>query len=467
MNPINSIHIRYTIITLFSVLLFSGCSGSGSAQAPAEVNVPGSAQSNSTGDDGLLDNNSDSSSGTMGEVDSQLAAETTGDTAGDTESATTIGNATGTEDAPADDSQSNPVVSDPLAQNITQIEFDITVPVYVSNTLQVGVVWGDKDLAAKWVGDEFWSISDSFPTNTEHLLVVTFYDRNGDITLGSFEKKYKTGVNSSETIQINANQFETNRWDDDSDGKSNIDELIAGTDPLVDDRVQLEVRDSLETFGVNLSINKISGFYESLLPAERPYYVQIDESGPFVAKPFTLGFANNVNIDIDESGTGSFSDKYSTNEPSNNRVNFKIATRTNADGFITWAGTYAQNDSSAAVGEDIEFTLKSSVNSTQERTQEGVFERHDRNSSYRHKHEVTYSLTGKIIENTTMCEPFAGTIVNQELSKFGGDGLIRTTITKEVDELYWKVVAVSDMGQILEEYLLRTLGTDFYCDFNP
>jgi len=68
------------------------------------------------------------------------------------------------------------VVPDPLSQVSTSVTFDVTVPAYVSNSLQVRIVWGDIDITAGWVGDEIWSASAELPTNTENLLVVTFYD---------------------------------------------------------------------------------------------------------------------------------------------------------------------------------------------------------------------------------------------------------------------------------------------------
>ena len=120
-------------------------------------------------------------------------------------------------------------VPDPMVQNTTRVTFDIEVPAYQSTTLQVRLAWGEKALNAAWVGDEFWSITEEFPTNTENLLTATFFDRNGDITLASFEDSFRTGTNASETYSITSDQFDTNRWDDDGDGIDNLDELISGT----------------------------------------------------------------------------------------------------------------------------------------------------------------------------------------------------------------------------------------------
>lgn len=129
------------------------------------------------------------------------------------------------------------VPEQPEVPATTRVNFDITVPAYQSNELQIRVVWGDKDLTAGWVVDESWATSDDFPTDAENRLEVFFNDRNGDITLGSYEAIFRTGINDSETIQITAAQFESMQWDDDNDTVNNLDELIAGTDPLVSDLV--------------------------------------------------------------------------------------------------------------------------------------------------------------------------------------------------------------------------------------
>jgi len=130
-----------------------------------------------------------------------------------------------------------PAVVEAVIPTNTRVSFNITVPAYMSNELQIRVVWGDRDLTAGWVVDESWAVSDDFPTDTENPLEVTFNDRNGEITLGSYETVLRTGTNATETIEITAGLFDTDRWDDDSDGDSNLDELSQGFDPLVSNLV--------------------------------------------------------------------------------------------------------------------------------------------------------------------------------------------------------------------------------------
>jgi type 1 glutamine amidotransferase len=160
-----------------------------------------------------------------------------------------MGNPGGEEPVANDDMDNNPVGVDDNpgddTVNTTTVEFNITVPAFMSDALQVRVEWGNKDFTAMWVGDELWSAGDEFPTNSEHLLVVTFYDDNGAIALASVEQNFKTGNNDLEIVTIAAEQFDATRFDSDGDGLTNFDELIAGTNPLNFPRVLLfsETRD--------------------------------------------------------------------------------------------------------------------------------------------------------------------------------------------------------------------------------
>jgi len=155
------------------------------------------------------------------------------------------------ESAMSDITQSEEVLDDDTASdsnngnintddsNTVTVSFDITVPAYMSDALQVRVAWGDQNLNARWVGDELWSAVGVFPQNTEQQLVITFYDDNGAITLASAEQSYKTAVEDFETLVIAADQFNTAKWDTDNDGISNLAELIAGSNLPDSQRVLL------------------------------------------------------------------------------------------------------------------------------------------------------------------------------------------------------------------------------------
>ncbi len=130
-------------------------------------------------------------------------------------------------------------IPDPLVQTTTRVNFNITVPAFMSDALQVRLTWGDNDFTAGWVGDELWSAMDDFPADSENTLTVFFNDDNGGITLGSVALNLRTGTSDSQVVDISADQFDIERWDNDGDGVSNLDELVAGTDALGPPRLLL------------------------------------------------------------------------------------------------------------------------------------------------------------------------------------------------------------------------------------
>jgi len=223
---------RFATALVISVLFTAGCSGSSDSQPPAETNAVNA--------DAV---NTDAGSTTVIVVEPE----------------------------PTD---ITPVVEVP---EFTRVEFDINVPAFQSNALQVRLQWGSMDILASFVVDESWSASADFPTNTENDLVVTFNDGNGAITLGSFEQSFGTGTNASESFQITSDQFDTERWDSDGDGLSNLSESLAGTNPLGNDppsavqasleivadktfRISWEDSDNAEFYRVLENPDGVSGF---------------------------------------------------------------------------------------------------------------------------------------------------------------------------------------------------------------
>ena len=109
------------------------------------------------------------------------------------------------------------------------------VPAYSSEALQVRVMSGDARVNAAFVVDESWSVTAELAANTDYPLSVVFFDDNGAITLASVETRFTTSSDEVQEFQITADQFDSDRWDTDGDGTSNLDELRAGRDPLVAD----------------------------------------------------------------------------------------------------------------------------------------------------------------------------------------------------------------------------------------
>ena len=202
--------IRRTALVCICTLAIYGCSGS-SDSAPGDVS-------------GTTDGNIFEMDATDMESLADLSVDETGSESG--------------EPVLVDSQPSTPGVPDPVSPATTRVDFEITVPAYMSNELQVRLSWGNIDTTAAWLRDETWTLSETLPANTENRLVITFADRNGGITLGSVENTFRTGNDESQTVQISANEFNTERWDGDSDGVSNLDELIAGRNPDGDDAPQ-------------------------------------------------------------------------------------------------------------------------------------------------------------------------------------------------------------------------------------
>lgn len=120
----------------------------------------------------------------------------------------------------------------PSFSTTTLVSFDITVPAYMSNQLNVRLDWGNVSVSAAWVRDENWTTSEMLPVNTENPLTITFADRDGSLILGQVENTFRTGNGASESVRITADQFDTDSWDNDNDGVSNLDESILGTNPV-------------------------------------------------------------------------------------------------------------------------------------------------------------------------------------------------------------------------------------------
>ena len=213
MCSMNSVTAKFPFALLCVTLVIAGCSGSSSSnpQSPTgdSTVVVSDQNGNQSIDQGNAGTNTESNDETVAANETDNGAFNTNGMGSQTDNATVSG--------------------------FTRIRFDITVPVYSSNALQVSVVSNDKNLMAAWVTDESWAVSDEFSSNTEHALIVTFSDNNGAIVLGQVETQFVTGSDASQLITVNADQFNTAQWDNDGDGVSNLSELMAGSNPVGED----------------------------------------------------------------------------------------------------------------------------------------------------------------------------------------------------------------------------------------
>ena len=345
----------------------------------------------------------------------------------------------------------NPTGQDPLIPNTTRVTFDITVPAYQSNELSVALVWGEINLSAMWVGDEYWTASSDFPTQTEDNLTVTFYDENGNIELASFSQVFRTGSNDSESFQILVDQFDASQYDIDGDGVSNLDELVAGNDPQINESSEPEIRDVVT---LPADIMTLSQLLEAGLSEERPYTETFSEFIPASEEEDSVGITIRRDTHIDADGNGEVS--HSRSAPWYEEGHDGI--RTNSGNSIAWEGGYTTYDGDYSRSR----SFSSQVTVVDAGMRDFIQDIDDAYSgTFRDTWETSSNVTGELIEGTSRCKPIFGTISRSHgtnRSNFFNSSTI--TVSKEEGDQYWWVVEevglLSGENEIIE-YFARDL----------
>ena len=419
------ISIPFPVVALVMVCLLAGCSGSTDSVSSDTQTPTNSASSEVSGDTGIPN-----------DVNDVTDTDTTIDDANND----AVGGAL---NQPA---TNNPVVLVPLIQNTLMVNFDITVPAYRSSELRMELVWGDTNLSAKWVGDELWSAVGEFPSDTEHLLTVTFYDRNGEIELDKFSEAYRTSSNPTDSFQILADQFDASQFDDDGDGVNNLEELMSGTDPSLDEDSLLQIKDKY-SLGSNSRMS-VSSSFERGLSDDRPFF------DTFERLPVDGGYPGTDfgEIDIDAQGNGT-----RTFSRSLQGTWLKLdGIRTNSGSAITWEGT--RNAYDGDYGHTVDFT--NTVTVVDDKARRYVEEIKGSNvGTYQFGWDISANLTGHLVDDTALCVPVAGvaTIVSRS-NYWDSNGITTTTttISKDIDDPYWRVVGVNAENET-SEYFVREL----------
>lgn len=264
-------------------------------------------------------------------------------------------------------------------------------------------------------------------------------------------------------------------------------EQEAPADGTSDVETDLEVRDS---FDLNVrpeaidTIEFVSGLFEfysrpgfegPALSAERPYYEQRETSTPFSREPFVPGTTESVLIDIDTSGTGTYSNVSTYEDSDTRQLDSRIATRTHDGTSVTWMGTYTYTDSSSLRRESYDFTTETRAVGERTFLQSGEIKRvgSPNTTSDQRPIDITYELTtGGPITGLRECDPLAGTIVYDSgfTARTGPSDFTfvetETKIEKLEGERYWHVrETTTSEGLLRDEYLIVSIGLGPFCDF--
>jgi len=226
---------------------------------------------------------------------------------------------------------------DPMEQDLVRVDFEITVPAHVSDELSVNLSWGTQRIMAEWVGDEQWRATADFPRD-RYVLAVNFRDRNGDIMLGRAEAVYRTPVDEgADTYTVVADDFDTERWDDDADGVSNIDELRRGTDPLIADTpLPPESTEVLDGITFTQALREGATYFEPrFLELELP----VEDRTEVVDETDTRKVTTITEVDFSADGNGTFRERYNFQIAlDRDSDSEKIGTRSREGNSVTWSG---------------------------------------------------------------------------------------------------------------------------------
>lgn len=233
--------LNITCSLLLGLLILSGCSTSNIDQNEDQANASSATTENLvSGESTDITSeaiNSPINNDTTGNSTPSTEESTAGfpetDSSTDTDTDNAISESTGTTGTTSNDEPIVVEMPDAVPDTV-RVNFDISVPAYVSDALQVRLVWGDLDTRAIWVADESWTITEDVQSNSENLLVITFSDDNGNTILGSYEADFSVDTSSPITLSIAETDFDTS-WDSDDDGMSNLDELQVGRNPFQND----------------------------------------------------------------------------------------------------------------------------------------------------------------------------------------------------------------------------------------
>lgn len=337
------------------------------------------------------------------------------------------------------DAESVDLPADASGAATRRVNFIVTVPAYQSNALQLQVEWGDITLFGNWIADEQWQISDEFPADTENRLIVSFYDQNEAIILGRYEADFKTGVGASQTVVIAADQFDIRQWDDDNDGTANLDELIAGSNPLVNEEAATSPPEPVQatlslfqnkTFRISWPTSSSASFYRVLEnPDGVSGFTQIgdDIAGTVQQYDHRVAFYRRINASyiVQACSNHSCADSQAVKVPESlsQAVGYFKATTDDPRSFGWQVAISADGNTMATVGTDVVYVF-SRINGTWE--QQAQLDEIAALNRLDYKHALSLSGNGDVLVVGAPAEKSAAQGINgdQNDNSRGNEGAV-------------------------------------------
>lgn len=342
-----------------------------------------------------------------------------------------------------------------------RVDLEITVPEYQSDALQVLLVIGSGRYKASWVQDETWSVSVDLPSNANIYPTVFFFDRDGDVLLAwSKQRFFETSIGPRETLKLPADvgSHYYIYADTDRDGVSNMEELISGTDHKVSEG-SLITGTSVVLPLLFHDMFKLSERYETLIPLDRPYTLDVVDPNP-------------VKITLDAKGNGSYSSAEREGDHDNSFIK-QAGTRSVSDLGVTWKGQYSRINFERQ--EELEFTSQTTRYSDFTYGQVGM-QTAIIGGNNPSRGEFSYSVVGDSYGGDGRCAARYGRFTSvlserfkepSEMDNILGSAqryILSGTSSPESSELGWRFTREL-FGVELENYRVLNVDETFYCDF--
>ena len=371
-------------------------------------------------------------------------------------------------------------VESPVDPDIARVRFNMTVPAYMSDALQVEIDWSSGSERAQWVIDEDWTATIDFPSNNGYYYYfdVRFLGNNGQTVLGSYEMQFSYADNAGTTtvISIAADDFDTVRWDNDQDGATNLNELRAGSDPDVSSQAYalpvlttIPHPDNFARTSSRLQLAEFSAGYEGAISDERPSFFH--EHEPLEGTSI-YGTTRTVTVDIDALGNGIYELEDIWYDPNTTQTQRENGLRVNTGSSIEWSGTSFYLGSGAYRGHEYEFSNETRIIDASVRGQQGSVVGGPIGYAVGGM-SLTYDIQGTPLPNTSYCQATAGTLAfndRYDTDPYDVEGASLPVnylfeVSKGVADEFWNVIVFDSDNGLVDNYLVQRLEFQFRCNF--